>query len=66
MPSPVVVPGYVDPGYFEGDVPSRAGLRGRLGITPNLGGPFVAEPSLGGSLDVRPSLGAIFRIEPLP
>lgn len=56
MPSPVVVPGYVEPGYFEGDAPPRAGLRGRLRIIPNLAG----------TLSVRPNLTATLRVEPTP
>ena len=56
MPSPVILPGYVEPGYFEGDVPPRAGLRGRLRIIPNLGG----------TLSARPNLSATMRIEPQP
>lgn len=54
MPSPIVTPGYVEPGYFEGDMPPRAGLRGRLRITPNLGGTFASRPNLSATLKVEP------------
>lgn len=56
MPPPVVQPGYAEPGYFEGDVPPRAGLRGRLRIIPNLGA----------TLSARLNLFAKLRIEPAP